>query len=356
MAGLPDESALALEILATLEEKEKQCTGDLPAYDMATRMEAYVALGRHKDAASTALTYVDSLDADAFELNSTLRQLTEVWQLNYNEPPGDHLLPILKAGHLSKEGATSDGDPKKVMEEAAAVGDAVEDLEAIFGPDRMVTLKWYKQGLDQCSSIARIEKQNGKGHGTGWMVNASDFFPDRNDVLLLTNEHVISDVDPHPTAIFHGDAKANFQALGEVLKVKEIVWSRPYTDLDATFVSLEGVPKAQPLILHQRAMQMTQPPKPAPRLYIIGHPAGRDLEISLQDNHLLACNNKFLHYRTPTEPGSSGSPVFEPDGWRVTALHHKGSKLMPRIDGVAGSYEANEGIAILALQEATRKK
>ena len=39
----------------------------------------------------------DCLDADAFELNSTIRQLTEVWQLNDQEPPGNHLLPILKA-------------------------------------------------------------------------------------------------------------------------------------------------------------------------------------------------------------------------------------------------------------------
>jgi V8-like Glu-specific endopeptidase len=90
---------------------------------------------------------------------------------------------------------------------------------------------------------------------------------------------------------------------------------------------------------------------PPPRLYIIGHPRGRDLELSLQDNHLLALNERVLHYRTPTEPGSSGSPVFEPEDWRVVALHHKGNELMARIDGTPGTYQANEGISILALQE-----
>jgi hypothetical protein len=68
---------------------------------------------------------------------------------------------------------------------------------------------------------------------------------------------------------------------------------------------------------------------------------------------LLACNETLLHYRTPTEPGSSGSPVFEPEDWRVVGLHHRGSATMPRIDGQEGAYQANEGIAILALQKAT---
>ncbi len=43
-------------------------------------MEAYVALGQYDDADSSALRYVDSIDADAFEIKSTIRQLEEVWQ------------------------------------------------------------------------------------------------------------------------------------------------------------------------------------------------------------------------------------------------------------------------------------
>ncbi len=57
-------------------------------------------------------------------------------------------------------------------------------------------------------------------------MKASDFFPGREGVLLLTNEHVISGVSKHPAkAIPPRDAQANFQALGEVLQCKEIVWS-----------------------------------------------------------------------------------------------------------------------------------
>ncbi len=351
LSGLPDAPSLARDILATLEERENQATVALPAYDLATALESYVALGQHEQAAEAALRYIDSIDADAFEIYSTLRQLTEVWQLNDREPPGNHVLPILVAGHLRKAGATSALNPKKIMESAASVGAAVTDLEAIFGTDRMVTLKWYKQGLDQCNSIARVERRNGKGHGTGWLVQAADFFPGREGVLLLTNAHVVSNV-LNPYAISPENCQVNFQAIGQVFEVEDkVVWTSPYTELDATFLTLKGKPSAAPLRIHRRPMQLAEPP---PRLYTIGFPGGRDLEISLHDNQLLAVNEELLHYRTPTEKGSSGSPVFEPEDWRVVGLHHKGSEEMARIDGQPGTYKANEGIAILALQRATQ--
>jgi V8-like Glu-specific endopeptidase len=244
--------------------------------------------------------------------------------------------------------------PREVKQEAAVVQSAVKDLEAIFGPDRTVTLKWYKKGLDQCNAVARVEKSNGRGHGTGWLVRAEDFFPGRTGLLLLTNAHVVSD-DPNPftnpLAILPDEARVNFRA-GEqdvVFSVKEeVVKSSPPDELDATFLELEGEPPAPPLVIHRKALEAADP---APRLYIIGHPGGRDVELSLHDNQLLATNERLLHYRTPTEKGSSGSPVFESEDWRVVALHHKGGDSLPRIDGQPGAYQANEGIAVGAIQK-----
>jgi hypothetical protein len=69
---------------------------------------------------------------------------------------------------------------------------------------------------------------------------------------------------------------------------------------------------------------------------------------------LLACKDPLIHYRTPTEHGSSGSPVFEPEDWRVVALHHKGSPTMNRLDDQPGTYEANEGIEMSAIQKQTK--
>ena len=95
-------------------------------------------------------------------------------------------------------------------------------------------------------------------------------------------------------------------------------------------------------------------------MYIIGHPGGRDLAFSFQDNELLdhegppdgkpqipgVCR---VHYRA-TEGGSSGSPVFNSHLWEVIALHHKGGREgVPRLNGKEGSYGANEGIGIQSI-------
>jgi hypothetical protein len=341
---------LAEDILSVIEDRDSKSSLDLPAYDVATQLEALVALRRDSEAAAAALRYVDCVDADAFEISSTSRQLTEVWQLNLSESPGKHILPILDAALISKEGLTFDKASKDVKAEVVALGAAVTDLGTMFGEDRLTTLAWYKKGLEQCSSICRIETLNGKGHGTGFLVSASDFFPGREGVLLLTSEHILSE-RRNPSAILPDEARAHFQNIDQILEIDSAVWFSPYTELDVVFLSLKGEPKAPPLRIHQTPLVMTAPP---PRLYMIGHPGGRDLEFSLQDNQLLACNETVLHYRTPSEPGSSGSPVFESDDWRVVAIHHKGSGETRRLDG-KGTYEANEGISILAVRAATQR-
>ena len=99
----------------------------------------------------------------------------------------------------------------------------------------------------------------------------------------------------------------------------------------------------------------------APRVYIIGYPGGRELSVSLQDNELLDHEGPpsgkpqipavwRVHYRAPTEGGNSGSPVFDGAGWNVIALHHRGGKFgMPRLNGLEGTYAANEGLAMATL-------
>src|SRR5262245_32945094 len=91
------------------------------------------------------------------------------------------------------------------------------------------------------------------------------------------------------------------------------------------------------------------------RVCIIGHPGRAGLSLSLQDNLLLDYDEQRMHYRTPTENGSSGSPVFNKQ-WKVVGLHHKGDSRMPKLNGKPGAYEANEGIRISAIIEALAAK
>lgn len=351
LPGLPDERALAREILAVLNQRETDQGRPLNAWDTATAMEAHLALNDTDEATVAAYRFADSEDVDAFEIASALRQLTEVWQLTDCETPGKTLLPILRAGHLTNSGSFEIHDPRTTAAEACNADCAKTELERIFGNTGFAKLSWYKMGLDRCSSVARIETLAGEGQGTGWLVNANDFFPGEPGILLLTNAHVVS-----PGATYSNldaaDCQVNFQAENRIFRVLDPVhWCSPVSELDATFLKLDGVPTAPPIALNRYPMRLTDPP---PRMYIIGYPGGGDLTLSLQDNRLLGVSDTMLHYRTPTKPGSSGSPVFDPNGWTAVALHHSGSDNMRRLDGQQGTYQANEGISILAIQAATR--
>jgi V8-like Glu-specific endopeptidase len=80
------------------------------------------------------------------------------------------------------------------------------------------------------------------------------------------------------------------------------------------------------------------------RAYIIGHPMGSpQLRLSLHNSLMLDVGNRYAWYRSPTQPGSSGSPVFD-DQWRVIALHHGATDGLPRT--TSGGSAANEGIRL----------
>jgi V8-like Glu-specific endopeptidase len=58
---------------------------------------------------------------------------------------------------------------------------------------------------------------------------------------------------------------------------------------------------------------------------IVQHPAGLPMKLAMDTEAVVGLNSNGtrLRYRTNTEPGSSGSPVFSMD-WDLVALHHYG--------------------------------
>src|SRR5262249_55268256 len=82
---------LAQRILDVLDRRSNaaQASGSvIPAWDVATRMEALIALDRGEEAARAADEYVRAADLSAFKLEATRRQLTEVWLLRNDAGPG----------------------------------------------------------------------------------------------------------------------------------------------------------------------------------------------------------------------------------------------------------------------------
>ena len=75
---------------------------------------------------------------------------------------------------------------------------------------------------------------------------------------------------------------------------------------------------------------------------IVQHPRGEKKQVSLRENRIVDLPEAFMHYEADTEPGSSGSPVFN-DQWEVVALHHA-SVAAPE-HGELGGF-LNEGIRV----------
>ncbi len=339
----------ATEILAEVTSRHQKKKAD--TWDFATGMEACIGLDQHDEALKWLTRYLKSDYTNAFELGSTYRQLTEVWKLNSGEEPGDKILPPLKATLLKQQGSAIEIPVRDATQEK--LSDLANDpgYEKILGTEGFRTFQWFENCMQRAKSVAQVEDMNGAAMGTAFVVRGGDLQPELGDELLfLTNAHVISK-DPHVRPALRPEKariKFELQAQGQSLQFTATeLWSSSPEKLDATLIrptpaiqDIQPMPvtKVLPLVDGQQ------------RAYIIGHPQGRKLSFSIHDNYLLDHDDRLLHYRSPTEPGSSGSPVLNED-WELIGLHHKGLKKMPKLNGKDGTYPANEGIWIQAIIE-----
>ncbi len=307
--------------------------------------------------------YAAAPDAKAFQLASTLRQFTEVWDLETADERGRALVDILRARLLQLQGGAVDLAPDTLQRLRNRPLPDDQQLEAVLGKDGPKTYKWWKLGIERALAVASIRQRFGSRIGTGFLVRAGDFGREPSDErLVLTNFHVVNAHGASP-GIRPEAAEVVFEAVDaeRPYRVKEILWAAPPDCHDASLLRLvEPVTGIAPLPVAKELPALDE----TPRVYIIGHPGGRDLAFSFQDNELLDHEGppdgkphipgvRRLHYRAPTEGGSSGSPVFNAQFWEVVALHHKGGRIgMPRLNGKEGTYGANEGIAIRSIADA----
>ena len=371
-----DARQLATEILNSVQTLHDD--GNASPWNFATAAEACVALGKPEEALDWLSGYARMPICDAFELSSTLRQLKEVWQLELTDPMGQHLLPLLTSELLQRKGTTvtltfeelkTQKDVEPIVDKTynSLVNEAVEisednkelKLEKVFAKDSMVAYETYKQGGDRCRAIARIGKIPTQGLGTGFLLRGKDLQESLgNELVLLTNYHVVS--DSAGSAMRPYQAKAIFEALDggkKVFQDLKLHWSSPVDQLDATVLRfseadqkiLEELVKGVELYpLSEDLPQVASPP--TEKVFIIGHPGGNTLTLSLFDNVLLYHDKvSKLHYRASTDFGSSGSPVFN-DQWSLIALHH-GAVSNRRIPDSNETYDANEGIWIQAIRK-----
>ncbi len=254
--------------------------------------------------------------------------------------------------------------------------------EVIIGEDQKLPIRFLEMGLAAAKSVAKVlvpriiggVRQQGRvpgGTGTGWLIAPG---------LLLTNYHVIEAriprEEPRATeADFRAQATASaawfaYDAEGGAYweyALTELIRCDPRLDYALLRVAPDPA-SGGPRPLSDWGTLGLVDSRPSlsrgDRLNIIQHPNGGPKRLAIRSNFFFdrlstAGQPDRLRYLTDTEPGSSGSPVFD-DFWRVVALHHA-SVPVPNTTykGEVVKYN-NQGIEIHSildhLPDATRRE
>jgi hypothetical protein len=241
-----------------------------------------------------------------------------------------------------------------------------EDLEKNFLGEGTFSLANVRDMLAACKSIGCVTNSTGARLGTGFLVAAEWLGLRSAEPVFVTNAHVISATVPK--AIPPGKALVTFEIESELAgipinyAVNQTIFTPParlgVSDPDALDVSIVTMKSVGQMTNHFASLATADSLpliESKARAYVIGHPLGGGLQISLHDSLLLDIDDKerLVHYRTPTDPASSRSPVFNAE-WQVIGLHHGGSAKTPRLHG-AGDYEANEAISLSAIRDAMQR-
>ena len=161
--------------------------------------------------------------------------------------------------------------------------------------------------------LLRVENAFGEFFGTGFRVG-----PD----LVLSNEHVL----------FPEKSKATKVVADFGFDVDESGVSLPVVSLSGSPDSIQGnrvddwaVVRVSNIDAAVPTIQLDGAPVPqiGERAYILQHPEGRRKRLGFVRNTISAVTDDRVQYLTDTQPGSSGSPVFDAECGLI-ALHHRG--------------------------------
>lgn len=375
-------------------------------WTLATCGEAYLVLDLMDDAALCYGAYAGLSTADAFEIGSSLRQLQEVWQFDgRNRDAGGKLVRLLKTALINLQTA-SGGAPandiqtdsvvlspteagliqRELEERSGAEAGGPDGYEAYFDKrgstrteGRIMDIQRISGALRRAQSICAIEALcDGEWQrmGTGFLVRGEALNAAwAGETLIVSNHHVVSQMDGALSSSYRR-CRANFIEYDPVMQAERespvlfegVLWRSGERAHDVAVIRPRTeLPRAAlPLEPHDVSPYLPKRPHPGVdgtdmHVVILGFPGGGDLSFSYGDELLLdhdACDPGVapdpdrtpegrpvrLHYRTPSQPGSSGSPVFRAGDWSLVGVHHRGQPDCRRLAPRDGTYEANEGI------------
>lgn len=350
----------------------------------ATRAECHIALGDWDAAENDLGIYLNHKRATRFHIGGTLRQFRDLWRLSERGVRGRQILTALQTKALALAYRVGDEEFAGASVQTADVALDIPDaaLEKMLGADGLRSFTWVKRGVKRARSVAAVVTAGGERYGTAFVIDPKvlgiTWLAD-DELCMITNYHVLNREGQAPGLSLASKPTIRFEHEdGEDApehRVTAILHESPYYSdgLDfAIFTAQRNGLSVDPLPIEDEVFPDLSG-SPLPRVYLIGHPLGGEMQFSLQDNRVLDHEGPTegappvpgrirLHYFAPTQQGNSGSPVFD-SRWRCIALHHAGSKLDPmegksgmkKLNGKEGRYSANQGIHIGSIITAVKK-
>jgi S1-C subfamily serine protease len=303
-------------------------------------VEALLAMGQFDSAIEVAQRLVAS-GASRFAVESLRRQVEEIWELDEA-----HRLRLMLDDRIAGMGGEI---VLPGVGDGADTTDSIQRFEKIFAQARALEYTNLLKCLNAAQSVGKVTDRAGRGIGTAFLLDGEVLHETlRAEQVLITNAHVISadyrgaiDADK---AVVRFDVTRDVDGAPLVCDGLTEVWSSPSEECDVTVLRFSGsTPRLEEPIELAEGL-----PAAIDGAYVtvIGHPAGGKLSISIRGNDLLEydAGETRMHYLAPTEPGSSGSPVFDHD-WRLVGVHRAGHHRMPRLAGT-GVHAANEAATL----------
>ncbi len=349
-------------------------------YVFANAGEANLFLeGSNSRAAAACFSrFLEGKNSDPFKLNTARRQLLELWDVPIDGAselseivrqmtalsatgPDSVTLSLKEVSHILSE---SGQQSVRQARFDGAAGTPVEKLQQITALSR---------------SVGIVRRPDGSAVGTGFLIRGRLLHASLGDgFVFVTNDHVISAEIDYGHHVRPNQARIFFDREDDddtYYTVSEVIWRSHADAHDCVVLRLDqplpDIPKEitlcdqlPPLWLESAQIDPKLATERASRVHIIGHPSGRPLEVTFEHHFFVDHDGPEdgrslpdpvapvnVHYRAPTESGSSGSPVFDAGSLTLVALHNSVSQrpLRHRTGRGSRSYKANQGKWIRAI-------
>jgi endonuclease G len=223
-------------------------------------------------------------------------------------------------------------------------------LERIINTADFLGVAYLEAGVAAERAVGRVSVRDERGrltgYGTGSLVSPQ---------LLLTNHHVLPDAQTASWSIAEFDYQDGPDGRIKEPRALDLDPERffvAHKQLDFALVAVKATPAELAQFGFNRLIPAEGKAIIGDFVSIVQHPRGEKKQVALRENRIVDLLEDFIHYSTDTEPGSSGSPVFN-DQWEVVALHHAGVSA-PEHQDLGGIV--NEGIRVSRLVDFLTKQ